>query len=171
MPAYSSGVISSLSFKSAPAQNAWSLSLARINALVPPWPFSLCRPSTTPPNSESRCVETALRAWGLFSEITAMLPAWGAGMLAILMADDKEVEYRTARPLSHCLAKPWGLTARARPHCMMRWLHLTASAKLELLAQDSTVIVGLPSAGKRGAARVWLKHKLHLTSDRTDRIV
>lgn len=87
----SSWLMSSLSFKSAPAQNASSASLDKIKARVLPCPFSACKPSTTPLSSFSSCLEMALRALGLFSDRTVMLPACGAGMLEILIAEPSEV--------------------------------------------------------------------------------
>lgn len=112
---YSSGVKVNLSFKSAPAQKASSLSLAKINALVLPFPTSACRPSTTPLSSDSSCFDIALRALGLFSDSTAMLPVCGAGTLLILMLDDKKVLYRAKLPLSRCRLMPCWPTARVLP--------------------------------------------------------
>lgn len=77
------------SLRSAPAQKASSDSLARIKARVVPLPLSRCRPSTTPLNSDSSCVERAFLAAGRFSESTVMLPECGAGTLEILMDDAK----------------------------------------------------------------------------------
>jgi len=103
---YSSGVMLSLSFRSAPAQKATSLSLARMRARVLPIPRSRCRPSTTPLSSESSWREMALRARGRLKETTAMLPAWGAGTLEILMVDDSDVVAYCRLSACHGLAEP-----------------------------------------------------------------
>ena len=110
---YSSGVKVNLSFRSAPAQKASSLSEARINALVLPFPPSACRPSITPLSSDNSCLDKALRALGLFNDSTAMLPVCGAGTLLILIVDDKLVACRTCLVLfSHCRATPLRQTVR-----------------------------------------------------------
>lgn len=88
---YSSWVNVSRSLRSAPAQNAWSLSLAMIKARVlpsVPWAWS---PSTTPLISDRSCRESALRDCGRLRERTVMVPECGAGMLLSLIVDDNEV--------------------------------------------------------------------------------
>ncbi len=87
--AYSTGDMETRSFKSAPAQNEASDSLARIRARVPLFPPSRCSPSTTLLSSDSSCFEIAFRACGRFNDTTVMLPECGAGIFEILTEDCK----------------------------------------------------------------------------------
>lgn len=83
---YSSGVKVRRSFRSAPAQNALSLSLARMRARVGPLSPSAWMDSTAWLSSASNCLEMALRVLGRFKDRILMLPACGAGTEVILIA-------------------------------------------------------------------------------------
>ena len=82
---YSSNVNVLLSFKSAPAQNDASTSLARIKARVDPRGPSNDISLICEVNSASNALDMAFRDLGLLSDRIRMLPLCGAGTERALM--------------------------------------------------------------------------------------
>jgi hypothetical protein len=139
---YSSEDMPKRSFKSAPAQKALSHSLERINARVLPWPFSLCKPSTTPFSSLSSCCEMALRALGRSSDSTVMVPACGAGILEILRAapsDEARQRCWETAAFSHCLLAATTLRREKRPNMIAAWWTPASSERGSLGARRDAV--------------------------------
>jgi len=94
---YSSLLNPARSLRSAPAQKAESTSLARIKALVAPFPPSCAIALTCWVNSVSSCREIAFRACGRLSERILIDPECGAGTFLTLITELAAVDVALRR--------------------------------------------------------------------------